>query len=73
MQPQPQVVRRMARKFPLIGMTRGTAPVEHLVARDDLAASTIGYSPASIERLFDEALLTYRFWKTDTAPLPVPP
>ncbi len=27
------------------------------IARDDLAASTIGYSPASIERLFDEALL----------------
>jgi ATP-dependent Zn protease len=26
-------------------------------ARDDLAASTIGYSPASLERLFDEALL----------------
>ena len=26
-------------------------------ARDDLAASTMGYSPASIERLFDEALL----------------
>ena len=27
------------------------------VARDDLAASTMGYSPASLERLFDEALL----------------
>ena len=27
------------------------------VARDDLAATTIGYSPASLERLFDEALL----------------
>jgi len=27
------------------------------VARDDLAAATIGYSPASLERLFDEALL----------------
>lgn len=27
------------------------------VARDDLAASTIGYTPASLERLFDEALL----------------
>jgi ATP-dependent Zn protease len=27
------------------------------IARDDLAASTIGYSPASLERLFDEALL----------------
>lgn len=27
------------------------------VARADLAATTIGYSPASIERLFDEALL----------------
>ncbi|OFW67156.1 MAG: hypothetical protein A2Z12_03775 [Actinobacteria bacterium RBG_16_68_21] len=26
-------------------------------AREDLAASTMGYSPASIERLFDEALL----------------
>ncbi len=26
-------------------------------ARDDLAASTMGYSPASLERLFDEALL----------------
>jgi cell division protease FtsH len=26
-------------------------------ARDDLAASTLGYSPASLERLFDEALL----------------
>ncbi len=26
-------------------------------AREDLAASTIGYSPASLERLFDEALL----------------
>jgi cell division protease FtsH len=26
-------------------------------ARDDLAASTTGYSPASLERLFDEALL----------------
>jgi ATP-dependent Zn protease len=27
------------------------------MARDDLAASTIGYTPASLERLFDEALL----------------
>jgi len=27
------------------------------VARDDLAASTMGYTPASLERLFDEALL----------------
>lgn len=27
------------------------------LARDDLAASTMGYSPASLERLFDEALL----------------
>lgn len=27
------------------------------VARDDLAATTMGYAPASIERLFDEALL----------------
>ncbi|HAX82249.1 MAG TPA: ATPase [Actinobacteria bacterium] len=27
------------------------------VARDDLAATTMGYSPASLERLFDEALL----------------
>ncbi len=27
------------------------------IARADLAATTIGYSPASIERLFDEALL----------------
>jgi cell division protease FtsH len=27
------------------------------LARDDLAASTMGYSPASIERLLDEALL----------------
>jgi ATP-dependent Zn protease len=27
------------------------------IARDDLAATTMGYSPASIERLFDEALL----------------
>ncbi|HEX9978622.1 MAG TPA: ATPase, partial [Acidimicrobiia bacterium] len=26
-------------------------------ARDDLAASTMGYTPASLERLFDEALL----------------
>jgi ATP-dependent Zn protease len=26
-------------------------------ARDDLAATTMGYSPASLERLFDEALL----------------
>jgi ATP-dependent Zn protease len=26
-------------------------------ARDDLAASTMGYSPASLERMFDEALL----------------
>ena len=26
-------------------------------ARDDLAATTIGYTPASLERLFDEALL----------------
>ena len=26
-------------------------------ARDDLAAATMGYSPASLERLFDEALL----------------
>lgn len=28
-----------------------------LQARDDLAASSMGYSPASLERLFDEALL----------------
>ena len=27
------------------------------VARDDLAATTIGYTPASLERLFDEGLL----------------
>ncbi len=27
------------------------------LARDDLAASTMGYSPASLERLFDEGLL----------------
>jgi len=27
------------------------------VAREDLAATTMGYSPASLERLFDEALL----------------
>ena len=27
------------------------------IARDDLAATTMGYSPASLERLFDEALL----------------
>lgn len=27
------------------------------LARDDLAASTIGYAPASLERLFDEGLL----------------
>lgn len=27
------------------------------VTRDDLAATTMGYSPASLERLFDEALL----------------
>ncbi|MBH0209080.1 MAG: ATPase, partial [Nitrospira sp.] len=27
------------------------------VARDDLAATTMGYTPASLERLFDEALL----------------
>lgn len=27
------------------------------MARDDLAATTIGYTPASLERLFDEALL----------------
>jgi len=27
------------------------------IARDDLAASTMGYTPASLERLFDEALL----------------
>ncbi len=27
------------------------------VARDDLAGTTMGYSPASLERLFDEALL----------------
>lgn len=32
------------------------ATVDH-TARDDLAATTIGYSPASLERLFDEALL----------------
>jgi ATP-dependent Zn protease len=27
------------------------------IARDDLAASTMGYAPANLERLFDEALL----------------
>jgi ATP-dependent Zn protease len=27
------------------------------IARDDLAATTMGYTPASLERLFDEALL----------------
>ena len=34
-----------------------TAELETDTARDKLAAATMGYSPASLERLFDEALL----------------
>ncbi len=34
-----------------------TADLDDPQIRDDLAASTMGYSPAALERLFDEALL----------------
>ncbi len=34
-----------------------TADLDDPQTRDDLAASTMGYSPASLERLFDEGLL----------------
>lgn len=40
----------------LTGKAHG-AELDQDRARDDLAASTLGYSPASLERLFDEALL----------------
>ena len=38
--------------------TKAHAPeLDNDAARDDLAAATMGYTPASMERLFDEALL----------------
>lgn len=40
-----------------LGRKAHVADLDNPVDRDDIAAATIGYTPAALERLFDEALL----------------